>query len=119
MLTPTKETDMNITVPMLDDFPSEDEEAQDRIRPAIYLPARMLSDAIPRPMARDVKRKRPIVVVIEVQSREWFEVIRPVAQIHFRPADFIAKEEKLVYCRFKDFSRKDALYAYRMRLNTF
>lgn len=87
---------MTITVPMLDDFPSEDEEAQDRIRPAIYLPARMLSDAMPRTMARDVKRKRPIVVVIEVPSRDWLDVIRPVAQVHFRPADFIAKEEKLV-----------------------
>lgn len=93
---------MTITVPMLDDLPSEDDEAQDCIRPTIYLPTRMLADAIPPAMARDLKRQRSIVAIIEVPSDDWMEIIRPVALGYFRPADFITRKEKLLKGKSND-----------------
>lgn len=87
---------MNITVPMLDDdLPPEDDDDQARIRPSVYLGQRMLADAIPPAMKRDLKRKRSIVVIIEAPAQGWFDVIRPSAQFDFRPAEFITREERL------------------------
>lgn len=87
---------MNITVPLLeDDFPPDVDDGQAPVRPSIYLGERMLSDAIPRAMRRDLKRKRSIVVIIEAPSQGWFQVIQPSAHFNFRPAEFISREEKL------------------------
>lgn len=87
---------MNITVPLLDDdFPPDVDDEHAPIRPSIYLGERMLADAIPRTMRRDLKRKRSIVVIIEAPSQGWFDVIRTSAQFNFRPAEIITREEKL------------------------
>lgn len=87
---------MNITVPLLDDdFPPDVDEEHAPIRPSISLGERMLADAIPRAMRRDLKRKRSIVVIIEAPSQGWFEAIRTSAQFNFRPAEIITREEKL------------------------
>lgn len=93
---PSHEMTMNITVPLLDDdFPPDLDDEHAPIRPSIYLGERMLADAIPPAMHRDLERKRSIVVIIEAPSQGWFGVISPCAQFDFRPAEFITREEKL------------------------
>ncbi|CAH1690575.1 Cell division protein FtsH [Hyphomicrobiales bacterium] len=93
---------MSITVPMLDDLPVKDDDGPDRIRPTLFLPTRMLADAIPRAMARDLKRKRSLVAIIEVPSEDWLEIIRPIALGWFRPAEFITRKEKLAQGKSHD-----------------
>lgn len=85
---------MNVNVLLDDDFPPEDDD-QPRIRPAIYLGERMLADAIPPAMQRDLKRKRSIVIILEAPSQDWFEVLQTSARFDFRPAELITREEKL------------------------
>lgn len=86
---------MNVNVLLEDDFPPEDDDDQPRIRPPLYLGERMLTDAIPPAMRRDVSRKRSIVVIIEAPSNGWLEVISSHALFDIRPAEFITRDEKL------------------------
>lgn len=86
---------MNVNILLEDDFPPEDDDDRPRIRPSMYLGERMLADAIPPAMHRDLKRKRSIVAIIEAPSQGWFGVVSPCAQFDFRPAEFITREEKL------------------------
>ncbi len=85
---------MNVNV-IIDDLPSDACNDGDRVRPSLDLAARMLSDAMPKQMIRDAKRKRCFVAIIEVHSPEWVDYIQLFARTQFRPADFIIRSEPL------------------------
>ncbi|MDR6827686.1 Cdc6-like AAA superfamily ATPase [Bosea sp. BE271] len=86
---------MNVNILLEDEMPPDDDNDQPRIRPSMFLGDRMLADAIPPAMQRDLNRKRSIVVIIEAPSQGWFEVLLPTVQFDFRPAELISREEKL------------------------